>query len=214
MSNQNYANQGTLAPELEQCVQSELSAGERLVWVGQPRPDMYRGSSVFLMIFGACFTTFALIFFLVGGGMALMFGVFGAAAAGNGAGGFAACFPLLFCLLSLPFLAVGVYMLTASIWMPKRIRRIIYALTDRRAVILEPNFFRKGWSVRSYSRDGLGNMYRVDKAHGAGDLVFEEYYTRSTNSQGFSSTHRNQRGFIAIDQVRDVEELVRLTLQL
>ncbi len=214
MSSNNYVGQGTLAPELDQRVQSELSGGERLVYVGQPRPDLSRGSTLFLTIFGCCFGGFALIFFGVGAAMTVGFGVAGAAAAGNGVGGFAACGPLVFCVFSLPFLAIGGYLASASIWMPRRIRRTIYALTDRRAVVFEPNWFAKGYTVRSYTRDGLGRMYRVDRGNDAGDLVFEEFYTRGTDGQGFSTATRNQRGFLAVDRVRDVEELVRLTLGL
>jgi len=210
----NYVGQGTLSPELEQRVQAELSGGERLVYVGQPKPELYRGPTVFLMIFGGCFAGFALIFFIVGLVMTVGAAGFGAQMAGQGAGVLAGCFPLVFCLFSLPFLLIGGYMATAPIWMPKRIRRIVYALTDRRALVLEPNWFGRNYTIRSYTREGLGRMYRTDRRNGAGDLVFEEFYTASTNSQGYSNTTRNQRGFMAIDRVRDVEELVRLTLGL
>ena len=88
----------------------------------------------------------------------------------------------------------------------------MYALSDRRAILWEPYFFGSGYTVRSYTREGLGRLYRVDKNGDAGDLVFEEYYTTSTNSDGMSSTQRNQRGFMGIDRVREVEELLRLTL--
>ena len=212
MSSQNYAGQGTLPPELEQRVQSELSGGERLVWVGQPRPDLYRGQTIFMAIFGAFFGGIALIRFLVGGAMAVAFGLAGGQGGGNPGADALGCFPLFFCLFTIPFMAIGGYMLCAPIWMPKRIRRILYALTDRRAILWEPYFFGSGYTVRNYTREGLGRMYRVDKRDGAGDLVFEEYFTTSTNSNGMSSTQRNQRGFMAIDRVREIDELVRLTL--
>ena len=163
MSSDNYVGQGTLAPEVEQRVRSELSGGERLVCVGQPKPDLYRGSTMFLSIFGCCFGGFALIFFTVGAAMTVGFAGAGVAAAGQGFGGLAGCFPLVFCLFSLPFLLIGGCMATAPLWMPKRIRRIIYALTDRRALIFEPNWFGRNYTVRSYTRDGLGRMFRVDR---------------------------------------------------
>ncbi len=148
-------------------------------------------------------------------GLAVTVGFTGVGAAqGNGWGGLIGCLPLFFCLFTLPFLFIGGWMLTAPLWMPRRIRRIIYALTDRRALIWEPGWFRDRYTVRSYAREGLGRMVRVDRADGSGDLVFEEYYTRSTDSDGTSSTTRHQRGFMGIDGVREVEELVRLTLGL
>jgi hypothetical protein len=212
MSTNDYAGKGTLPPELDQRVQAELSPGERLIWVGQPRPDLFRGQTIFLSVFGAVFGGFALIFFLVGAGMAAVFASLGGAAAGDAAGGLAGCFPLFFCLFSIPFLLIGGWMLLAPVWMPKRIRRVIYALTDRRTVLWEPNWFGGGYTVRSYTREGLGRMYRVDKVGAAGDLVFEEYYTTSTNTSGYTTSNRTQRGFLGIDRVREVEELVRLTL--
>jgi hypothetical protein len=211
MSTNDYAGKGTLPPEQEQRVQSELTAGERLVWVGRARPDLYRGQTIFMAIFGAFFGGAALFILVIGLAVTVGFTGFGAAQ-GNGWGGLVGCFPLFFCLFTVPFLLIGGYMLTAPIWMPKRIRRILYALSDRRALVWEPGWSRDRYTVRSYTREGLGRMVRVDRAGGAGDLVFEEYYTTSTNSDGMSSTSRNQRGFMGIDRVRELEELVRLTL--
>ncbi len=210
----NYVGEGALPPELEQRVQAELSGGEQLVYVGQPRPDLYRGPTIFLMIFGCCFGGFALMFFTIG--LAMTLGIAGveAAAPGKGPGVLAGCFPLVFCLFSLPFLLIGGSMATAPIWMPRRIRRITYALTDRRALIFDPNWFGQGYTVRSYQPSMLGRMYRVDRGNEAGDLVFEEYYTTSRDSQGFYSARKQRLDFLAIDRVRDVEELVRLTLGL
>ena len=211
MSGNTYVGQGTLPPELDQRVQAELSGGERLVWVGQPRPDYSRGGTIFLSLFGVFFAGIALFMLAVGLVVAAAFSGVGAAQ-GQGFGGLAGCFPLFFCLFTLPFLAIGGYMASAPLWMPARLRRIIYALTDRRAILWEPNWFGKGYTVRNYTREGLGRMVRVDRADGSGDLVFEEYYTTSTNNDGYSTNQRHQRGFMGIDRVRDVEELVRLTL--
>jgi hypothetical protein len=207
MSSDDYAGRGTLPPELDQRVRSELSGGERLVWVGQPRPRLYRGQI-------ACMTLFGL-FFLIPPAFMLLFAV--AMAAGVlGAGGPAEAFgffPLCFGLFTIPFFLVGGLMAAASVWMPRRLRRVAYALTDRRALIWEPGFFGR-YTVRSYTPASLSRLTRVDRGDGAGDLVFEEYYTAGTNSQGFQTTQRNQRGFLAVDRVREVEELMRLTLSL
>jgi hypothetical protein len=211
MSTNDYAGKDTLPPELDQRVRSELAADERLVWVGRPRPDLYRGQTIFLAIFGAFFTAIALFMFSIGLVMTVGFAGFGAAAGGAG-GGLAGCFPLFFCLFTVPFMLIGGYMMTAPLWMPKRIARVVYALTNRRAIIWEPGWFRGQYTVRNYTREGLGRMYRTDRADGSGDLVFEEFYTQSSNSDGNVSTRRNQRGFLGIDRVREVEELLRLTL--
>jgi hypothetical protein len=201
MSSSDYAGQGALPPELEERVRAELGAGERLVWVGQPRPDLYRGQTIFLTIFGIFFMTPPLLMFC--GGMAVAVSILvGGAQQGNDLAA-AGCVPGCFALFTLPFLLVGGTLATSLFWMPDRIRKIVYALTDRRALVWTPNFLGGGFTTRSYAGEGLGRMNRVERANGSGDLIFEEQYT---------SRSRSQYGFMAIDRVREVEELVRLTL--
>ena len=211
MSTNDYVGKETLPPELDQRVQSELSAGERLVWVGQPRPDLYRGQTIFLSIFGAFFSAAALFILAIGLIVTVGFTGFGAVQ-GDGWGGFIGCIPLFFCLFTMPFLLIGGYMLTAPILdaqapPPGRLRS--HRPSRSR---LGAGLVRDRYTVRSYTREALGRLVRVDRAGGAGDLVFEEFYTTSTNSDGYSSSTRNQRGFLGIDRVREVEELLRLTL--
>ncbi len=110
MTPNDYAGKGTLPPELEQRVQSELSAGERLAWIGRARPDLYRHQMIFMAIFGAIF-----------GGVPL-FILAKAFAAG------VLRFQYLFIL---PFVLIGAYLLAAPIWMPLFRRRIHYAVHKR-----------------------------------------------------------------------------------
>jgi hypothetical protein len=67
--------------------------------------------------------------------------------------------------------------------------------------------------VRSYTGAGLRRMHRADRTNGTGDLVFEEIYSPSSySSNGGTTGSRHQIGFLGIDRVREVEELLRLTL--
>jgi hypothetical protein len=86
-------------------------------------------------------------------------------------------------------------------------RKTVYALTDRRAIVFEPQLFRTV-QVRSYTAAGLGAMSRVERGDGSGDLVFEEYTTRGSNN----TTTTTRRGFLAIANVHQVEGLIRKTL--
>ena len=85
-------------------------------------------------------------------------------------------------------------------------RNTCYAVTNRRAIIWEPGWFGRK-QVRSYTAAGLGSMMRLERKDGTGDLIFEQLTTN--NSEGPSTT---SRGFKAISQVRDVENLIRNTL--
>jgi hypothetical protein len=195
-----------LPPDLAARVESELAEGERLVWVGRPLPGLYRLRSIPLLVVGIFFLGFSLLWLAMTGGMALMGG--GAAgqqdpALGVGIGGFFGCFALV----GLFPLAIGVLLVTAPWWMGSMARKTLYALTNRRAIIFEPQLFRTV-QVRSYTAAGLGAMSRVERGDGSGYLVFEEYTARGSNN----STTTTRRGFLAIPNVHQVEDLIRKTL--
>jgi hypothetical protein len=190
-----------LPPELAARVESELRDGEHLIWVGQPRPDLYARGSGCLVVFGLFFTAFAALWLLVTLGIGFLL-------VGAGGGGLEiAGIPfLVFGLFGLPFLLIGLGLLTAPLWNRKWARKVCYLLTDRRAITWEPTLFR-GVTVRSFSQDGLGKITRQENPDGSGSLVFHEYMV--SDSDG-STTHR--QGFMYIDHVRFVEELLRRTL--
>lgn len=186
--------------ELENRVQSELRDGERLLWVGQPIPARYGRKGIPLMIFGGIFTAFSL-FWIV---MAFSMGAF---AGGNAFGWMGLIFPLF----GLPFLLVGLGMLTAPRWMKKLASRTFYAITDRRVILWEAGLFGR-MEVRSYYPDDLQSMRRVEYANGEGDLILEEYITYGRDSDGHRTRHPKRHGLMAIDQVREVEELIHQAL--
>jgi hypothetical protein len=193
-----------LTPEQEDRVRSELSPDEKLVWIGQPRPDLAARGSCFVVGMGVFFILFSLFWI----GIALYVGGMFAQQAAWGA---ADILPMLFPVCGVPFVVIGILMLNAPGWMRARGRRTIYALTDRRAILWEPNWVTS-ITTRSYTRDGLGRMARQENADGSGDLIFEEFVTYGTNSDGARTSHLNRRGFLGIDRVREVEQMVRETL--
>jgi hypothetical protein len=106
----------------------------------------------------------------------------------------------------LPFFAIGLFMLGSPIWLRTLARKTVYALTDRRAIIFKPSWFGRVL-VQSFTAAGLGQMSRRERPDGSGDLIFQVFTT------GFGENARSeQQGFLAIDDVRAVEDLVRRTL--
>src|SRR5437660_832775 len=150
-----------LSSELATRVANELDAGERLVWAGQPRVDLAMRSAFLLVPFGVVFTGFALIWILVAGVMS--------------AGLMVPC--------GLPFVAVGILLMASPVWLRRRARQTIYALTDRRAIVWEPGWLGAA-TVRNYTAAGLARMSRTERADGSGDLVFEEFTTVSGGTNG------------------------------
>jgi hypothetical protein len=177
-------------PALADRVAAELETGERLVWAGQPRLDLATRPKYLLIPFGIAFLVFSLVWMIVAGLLTL--------------GLMAPC--------ALPFIAVGIGMIMSPVWLRRRAQKVLYALTDRRAMIWEPGWFRN-ITVRTYTAAGLGRMARMERADGSGDLVFEEFTTATWDSNTNTNTHTTtRRGFLCIDQVREIEDLVRRTL--
>lgn len=191
-----------LPPDARARVQSELLPGERLAWAAQPVPRLYARGGWAISIFGVFFGGFALFWIAAAGGMAW----FAHEAAGP-AGGVVSCFPLF----GIPFLLVGLGMLTAPVWMRKAAARTVYAITDRRAIICRGKALG-GVEVSSFQPADLQTLTRVERADGGGDLVFRETVHTSYDSDGDRRTTRTRVGFIGVAGVREVEAVLRQTL--
>jgi hypothetical protein len=182
-------------------VRAELKDGEVVVWVGQPRPDLYAKMAGCAVPFGIGCTAVSALWVLVTFGIGVFFVVAGDAWVGlAGVPFFAAG------LFALPFLLIGAVFLTFPVWNRKWAKKVCYVLTDRRALTWEPVPFG-GTTVRSYNRGGLGRVARYENPDGSGSLVFQEVTVSGTDGP---TTRRY--GFIHIDNVRSVEDLVRRTL--
>jgi hypothetical protein len=195
-----------LPPELTSRVESELAQGERLVWVGQPLPGLYRMRTIPLVVMGVCFGGFSILWVAC----LVAMGLFGVEPEALGHPAARVLFGIEVSFLSLPglgALACGIFLITSPLWGVWMARRTLYALTARRAIIFGRQLLGTV-RVHSYTAAGLGAMSRVECGDGAGDLLFEEYTTRGANN----STTTKRRGFLAIANVHQVEELIRKTL--
>jgi len=201
MSDYSLFGNSYLPPELDSRVRTELSSGERLLWVGQPQPGRSMRAAIPIVLFGLPWTAFAI--FWMAGASGLLLGGFG-----NGP---PAAFRILFPLFGLPFVLIGLGMLSAPFWLRRRAKRTCYALTDRRAILWQAGWFG-GIEVRSYGPEELTQIHRTQYADGSGSLVFEELVSFSRNSRGHVSRSTTRRGFMYIDNVRAVEELLRKAL--
>ena len=192
-----FADLGSLPNDLEGLVQEELSPGEKLAWVGRPRPSRLIAEAMPSFVFGLFFTGFAFFWiFAAGGGM-------GPPRIGRRGGGA----PSVFLVFGIPFVLAGVGMLAAPFVAARNARKTCYALTDRRAIVWESSPWY-GTRVRSYQAGELRSMARHQRGDGSGDLIFEE--TFAPGNRGRQKIVR--RGFIAIEDVRGVEALIRSNL--
>lgn len=192
-----------IPPEVAARVKSELAPGERLLWSGQPVPGRAALVTLPLVIFAVPFTGFACFWSMLATGLG---GMAGLSIRGPGGAGFGLIGALMG-LFGLPFLLIGLAMLTAPFWAYRMARQTCYALTDRRAITWNANPFG-GVRVRSFTPQALARIARNERADGSGDLIFEEYATRDRHG------HRRVTafGFMNIRDVHAVEDLLRKTL--
>ena len=190
----------SIEPHLRGLVQAEVRDGERLVWAGQPVPRFFNAGTIAAVVFAIPWTAFA-IFWTAG--------AFAATRGAGGAGGndsMSYFFRYAFPLFGVPFILIGLGMFSAPYWMARQLKRTVYAVTDRRAVVFAPGWFGSR-KVRSFAPDALASMERVERPDGSGDLIFEQY----TQRRG-SSTHTVRHGFFAVRDVRAVEDVLRKSL--
>lgn len=182
-------NNDYIPRELTALVDTELQPGERIVWTGQPLPSRFARRSLGMVIFAIPWTAFAV--FWIAAACQFKIPDF------SQGGGF---FPLF----GLPFVLVGVGMLSSPFWMRRSARRTVYALTDRRALVLGGGAWRS-LSVRSFGPEKLRDLRRVQYPDGSGDLIFERTIHENSHNNRQSTDH----GFLAIREVKDVETLAR-----
>ena len=198
---------GLIDMQLQERLSRELQPGERIVWSGQPLPRAFARGSLPVAVFGLFFGGFAMFWMLMAGG-----GAWFATSApqSNGPPPVVSTAFSLFTLCGLPFLAVGLVMLTMPVWRRVIAGKIIYAITDRRAIAIGPEAWR-GTVTRSFAGEKIANVARAERSDGSGDLVFEEVVSYSSSSDG-TSRHVTRRGFIGVDRVAEVERILRQTL--
>ena len=180
-----------------------LSADEALVWTGRPRLRRFARPSLVVLLLGLGITGLGVGWIPVSlRGLRKLWEDIGLWASLVG------CLP--FC--GVPFLLVGVGILCLPFLRWRAGGRTYYLLTSRRAVVCEPGWNRS-MTVYSYPPDALHQMKCVEYPDGTGDLVFEEHPGMEAEINGRRTTGAPlPRGFLGIDRVRAVEQLVRQTL--
>jgi hypothetical protein len=181
---------GKIPFELQRLIDAELSSGERVTWSAQPIPGRFAGKGLGIVLFGIPWTAFALFWT-------------GAAAWGTwrkGGLGWIRLFPMF----GLPFILLGVGMLSSPYWMRRQAGRTVYVLTSRRAIILSGG--RRGSAtVRSFEPERLTDITRRQNPDGSGDVVFARDIRRDGDGDRLST----DVGFLAVRDVKSVEQKVR-----
>lgn len=188
-----------LPMEAEQMLQAELNRDERLLWAGQPIAGRAGKGSLGIVLFGVPWTAFAIFWTVTAFWMT-----------NKGSSSTPLPFRLFFPLFGVPFVLVGVWMLTTPFRMRNAAQKTVYALTDKRALILTPAW-RSGVSVRTIAPEELTDRTRTQDPDGSGTITFNRLTTMQHRSGHDSGTYNLTVGFENIPDVRDVDSLIDRT---
>jgi hypothetical protein len=177
------------APQrLAALIAAELQAGERITWVGQPIPSRFYRRGLPVALGGLVFAIYSAVW--IEGTM----NAWDEATLGEWFSGI---------FVAAPFSAIGLGCLSAPFWMVRKALRTAYLLTDRRAIVVEADWWRSPRTVYSFWPTQLRHMQGYIDRDGSGDLVFGERQEENG---------RVDIGFIAIRNVAAVEQLVHALL--
>lgn len=179
-------NISDLPQHLQQRLRAELKPGESVTWAGQPNPNRLMKSGFTLWFFFIPWTAFSL--FWIASALNFQMPQFDSGWS-------------LFPLFGLPFLFIGLGGLSSPLWLRRKARSTIYAVTNHRVISIEG---AKSITVKSYIASDLVDIERTEHPDGSGDLVLQS--ERYRDSDGDRQTR--QHGFFAIDNVRRVESII------
>jgi hypothetical protein len=167
-------------------VERAMRAGEKILWIGYPIPTkfVFRGGIrgfLFVILFGSYWIAFC------------GFAEYDAIKSGN----------LFMQLWVVPFVIVGLFILTCPLWVYLRARRTIYVVSNQRLLIL--NAFPLQ-SIRSFAPADIGFVEVDARYDGIGSIIFSR--TREPDPEG--GWIIKEIGFIAISNVREAAKHVVL----
>ncbi|PQV64024.1 hypothetical protein B1R32_10749 [Abditibacterium utsteinense] len=171
-------------------VQSELDAGETLLWSGAPSPTSAASRGIVPSIVGVFMTGFALFW------MSGAYWVTSQAPRGFGPPG-ASLFPLF----GLIFVFAGLALVLTPFFNSAKATRTIYAVTDRRLLIIE------GENVQSFLPADIERLQR--RGESSGDVIFAREMRRGSKGRRYEV----EIGFFGIQNPREVERLIRAHLK-
>ncbi|MBV9230202.1 MAG: hypothetical protein JOZ18_12885 [Chloroflexi bacterium] len=140
--------------QMKHLLDYELSEGERLLWSDQPNAlHVLNAGHIISFIFGSLWVCLGLL------GLYNNLLLFPSDP----------LFVITMTILALLFLIPGIISIAVPFKTYRRAKRTIYAITDRRIVLITRGRSR---SVKSYRKEYVGNIERIERQGERGDLIF------------------------------------------
>lgn len=192
--------QSDLSPE--ERVRGILRPGETLLWWGVPSPRRFASAMIASVIVGIIPITFSLFFLGLMGRGVIHKGINTNMLPGMLIGGSSAVF----------FLGIGIACLLYPWKMRSRLREVVYALTDERAIVLtSPRWLwnpvpaaNSGNRVMEFSPHQIRHFDRKWRDFGRTDLIFASEWRPGRRGGSW-----HYFGFLGLDDVDEAERVIR-----
>lgn len=172
---------------LQALVDRELESGERVVWFDMPIPRFFTPLTTGTFIFAIPWTAFAIFWMMGASGFKIPDFSEGVS---------------FFPLFGIPFVLVGLGMLSSPIWAYRKAFRTVYVITDRRAITFVGG---RSTTIRSYPPERLQEIYRKERRDGSGDVVITLNAWRDSDGDRQSE----ELGFLRIRNPKEVEQMLK-----
>lgn len=175
--------------DIQQIAASEAAAnGESVLWCGQPDPVRLAMTTLPVFIFAIPWTAFSA--FWIYGASDFQFPP-------DFSEGEFSYFPLF----GVPFLLIGLAMLSAPFWTYSKAFRTVYIITNKSIRIVTMGRTKR---VESYTAKDIGTIERKEKPTGAGDIIFRTEVTYDSRNRQRSTPI----GFYGISDVQIAEQYI------
>lgn len=174
-------NEHYITKNLKERVNRALEPGEHVEWLGKPIPRYFTRLARSVYVFGIPWTAFA-IFWTIGY----------VRQEGHGSA----------VLPGLPFLLIGLGLLSTPIWCYRKALKTAYVITNKRALIIY-----EGWSssTQSYYSDNLQDIYRKEQKDGTGDVII----TCQALRDSWIARYSEPLGFLHIKNPKEIEKKLK-----
>jgi hypothetical protein len=184
------SNNLQIPKEVRQKIDRELQPGESIRLVEQPVAQMFTSASLPVLFFAIPWTSFS-IFWICG-------------ASGFKVPDFSRGIQPehLFPLFGIPFVLIGLGMLSSPFWAWQAARKTVYLITNKRVILIQSGV---STTIRSYTPAQINHTYRKEGRNGIGDVIIA--VRKWKDSDGDQMTE--EIGFIGIRNPQEVEKMLR-----
>ena len=183
-----------LPNKLRQKIDKELQPGETLIWIEQPIPRFFTAKSITSFLFAIPWTSFAI--FWIWGALGFQLPDLREGIQPQH----------LFACFGIPFVLIGLGMLSSPLWVWQAAKKTVYLITNQRAISIEGGMI---FTIRSYSPEQLKDLYRKERKDGSGDVIILTRQWRDSDGDKQSE----EIGFLGVRHPGEVENMLKRLAQ-